>query len=204
MFGRLICCSRGADSRESGIVKVLIVDDVQFMLISLKQLLERNGYEVATASTGSEALECLSTDFMIDVVITDLMMPEMGGLEIYRRAQMIELFNDDGMIPPPPFLLFTSLDKSNLISTWGTQLKEAQLHFAGVLFKPVEESILLPLLQQIQHQKTDVGRESAQLREILQRSLDQLEQTRSAGDGTAVVGQLQQRLKEFQTDAVTC
>ena len=185
-------------------MKVLIVDDVPFMLISLKQLLERNGYEVATASNGCEALECLSTDFTIDVVITDLMMPEMGGLEIYSRAQKIERFSDEGMIPPPPFLLLTSFDKSNLSSTWGAQLIKAQLCFADILYKPVEESILLPLLQKIKHQRTDVGRETAQLCEILQRSLDQIGQTHSAGDVTAAVQQLLQRLTEFQRESVTC
>ena len=95
------------------------------MVISLKRLLERNGYEVATALNGTEALKCPSTDFTIDVVITDFVMPEMGGLELYKRAQIMERVNDERNVLPPPFILLTSFEKANSSSAFDSEFQEA-------------------------------------------------------------------------------
>ena len=130
-------------------VKILIVDDVQFMVVSLKRLLERNGYEVATALSGTEALQRLSTDFTIEVVITDFVMPGMSGLELYQRAQIIERVNDEGNVPPPPFVLLTSFEKANSSSAFDSEFQEARRCFVEILHKPVEEAELLPLLENL-------------------------------------------------------
>jgi DNA-binding NtrC family response regulator len=66
------------------IVKALVVDDQKTMLVMVEQLLRRAGYMVTTAGGGAEALVLLERD-CFDVVITDLMMPEMNGLEFFRE-----------------------------------------------------------------------------------------------------------------------
>ena len=71
------------------IQKILLVDDEEFILTSTKRLLEKIGYSCETASSGKEALELLQTqDF--DLVISDINMPEMSGLELMEKAK--ELF----------------------------------------------------------------------------------------------------------------
>lgn len=68
--------------------KVLIVDDDQIFLQSLQQGLQKytGQFEVLTASNGEEALAVLKRD-RISVLITDLEMPEMDGLELLAHMR---------------------------------------------------------------------------------------------------------------------
>ena len=68
--------------------RVLVVDDAWSVRRSMQQLLEDAGYDVATAADGFEALERLRTK-VPDVVLTDLEMPNLNGLELTRRMQEI-------------------------------------------------------------------------------------------------------------------
>lgn len=60
---------------------ILIVDDDAGIRESMNDFLERAGYKTSTASSAEEALELLKTN-IINVVITDIMMPGMSGLEL--------------------------------------------------------------------------------------------------------------------------
>ena len=61
--------------------KILIVDDEPHVLLILKQFLERAGYSVSTALNGEQALARIAEQ-MPHVLITDVQMPKMGGLEL--------------------------------------------------------------------------------------------------------------------------
>jgi DNA-binding NtrC family response regulator len=70
--------------------KILVVDDEDVIRDVCCQILEDEGYEVETASSGVEALRLVS-DEPFDAVITDIMMPDMSGLEfleIIKRTSM--------------------------------------------------------------------------------------------------------------------
>ncbi len=64
--------------------KVLIVEDNEIQLLHCKEELEKEGYDVALARTGEEALESIQ-DSPCDLVILDLRMPGMGGLEVLGK-----------------------------------------------------------------------------------------------------------------------
>ena len=64
--------------------RVLIVDDEPHVLMLLKQFLERAGYQVDTAMNGEQGLSRI-TQQMPDIVVTDVQMPKMGGLEFCER-----------------------------------------------------------------------------------------------------------------------
>jgi DNA-binding NtrC family response regulator len=70
--------------------KVLIVDDEQVLLFVLRTSLTRSGwYEVETASSGRDALDkarCTS----YDLLLTDLKMPGMGGIELTRAMKELD------------------------------------------------------------------------------------------------------------------
>jgi chemosensory pili system protein ChpA (sensor histidine kinase/response regulator) len=68
--------------------RVLVVDDAWSVRRSMQQLLEDAGYDVATAADGFEALERLRVKVPA-VVLTDLEMPNLNGLELTRRMQDI-------------------------------------------------------------------------------------------------------------------
>src|SRR6185295_16114142 len=66
--------------------RVLIVDDDRKILDLLVDLLELEGYEVATATDGAQAIE-LALTFHPDLIISDVVMPVVGGLELCRRLK---------------------------------------------------------------------------------------------------------------------
>jgi two-component system, NtrC family, response regulator AtoC len=61
--------------------RVLVVDDEENLRVVLRTLLRRHGYEVETAASGDEALGMVDS-FGPDVVLTDVRMPKMGGLDL--------------------------------------------------------------------------------------------------------------------------
>ena len=65
---------------------ILIVDDEEAIRTSLRSILEDEGYEVAVAANGAEALKIYGTD-PPDLMILDIWMPEMDGLETLRRVK---------------------------------------------------------------------------------------------------------------------
>jgi two-component system chemotaxis response regulator CheY len=67
---------------------VFLVDDSPTMLMSLCQTLEGAGYEVFTASDGVDALSKLKKIKKPDIIITDVNMPNMNGIEFIRHARM--------------------------------------------------------------------------------------------------------------------
>jgi DNA-binding NtrC family response regulator len=66
--------------------KVLLVDDEAKIREILKLVLEKEGYQVHTSKNGSEALSALENEYF-DVMITDLKMPKMDGLELMREIK---------------------------------------------------------------------------------------------------------------------
>jgi DNA-binding NtrC family response regulator len=65
---------------------ILIVDDEPLVRRSLSELLTLSGYTVSTASNGKEALNLLK-DYTADIVIADIKMPEMGGLQLLKHIK---------------------------------------------------------------------------------------------------------------------
>lgn len=66
--------------------KILLVDDEPNMRLGLKDNLEFEGYEVVTAVDGKDGLQKLQQDHF-SLVLLDVMMPNMNGLEVCRRAR---------------------------------------------------------------------------------------------------------------------
>jgi len=66
--------------------KVLVVDDEEPILELLKYNLEKNGYEVKTALDGAKAVD-IAKKFIPDLVLLDIMMPKMDGVETCRQLR---------------------------------------------------------------------------------------------------------------------
>ena len=66
---------------------VLVVDDDADIREGLELLLGRHGYKVLTAGDGNEALERLRTNGAPGLILLDLMMPNMNGMEFERRLE---------------------------------------------------------------------------------------------------------------------
>lgn len=66
--------------------KILVVDDEPHIVRLVQVNLEKAGYDVTTASNGREALEAVA-EVQPDLVVLDVMMPEMDGLEALKRLK---------------------------------------------------------------------------------------------------------------------
>lgn len=67
--------------------KILIVDDEQDLVNTLEYNLEREGYETRSALNASDALELIERDPDFDLVLLDLMLPDMSGTEVCRKIR---------------------------------------------------------------------------------------------------------------------
>jgi CheY-like chemotaxis protein len=66
---------------------ILVVDDEYAVVEALSALLEDEGYAVATAANGEEALHALDDGLAPDLVLLDVMMPRMDGREVLRALR---------------------------------------------------------------------------------------------------------------------
>jgi CheY-like chemotaxis protein len=69
-------------------MNVLIVDDEADIRDTLKELFEDEGYDVATAANGAEALRLLAGPTLPSVIVLDLIMPVLTGNEVFARMQL--------------------------------------------------------------------------------------------------------------------
>ena len=107
--------------------RVLVVDDELNMRLVLKTMLKKEGYEVSTAANGLEALKILEAE-KIDVVATDLKMPQLDGMKLLDR-----IIRDD------PYLPVIILTAYGTVSTAVDALKKGAFDY---ITKPFEQDEL--------------------------------------------------------------
>lgn len=88
--------------------KVLVVDDESFIINLLKNGLTENGYEVITAQNGFDAILAVEEQ-QPDVVITDIMMPRLTGLEFLKALK-----NNPATANVPVFLI-SAMDQADMV-----------------------------------------------------------------------------------------
>jgi two-component system response regulator PilR (NtrC family) len=69
--------------------RLLVVDDERSMRELLSIVLRRDGYDVLVAESGKAALDVLKRE-RVDILITDIRMPEMSGVDVLREAKLID------------------------------------------------------------------------------------------------------------------
>ena len=73
--------------------RILVVDDDEMVLMALDELLKPEGYDVHTVGSGSEALRKLEEN-AYDLIMTDVIMPEMDGFELCKRIREKEKYRE--------------------------------------------------------------------------------------------------------------
>jgi two-component system, chemotaxis family, chemotaxis protein CheY len=115
--------------------RVLIVDDAAFMRISLRNILEKNGFEViGEASNGLEAVDKYKT-LKPDIVTMDITMPDMDGVEALTEIRKLD-----------------SSAKIVMISALGQESwvrKAVMLGARGFVVKPYKEDYVVATLNKI-------------------------------------------------------
>ena len=114
---------------------ILVVDDSSVMLMSLKETLELAGFQVQTAADGLLALQALQGGLRPDLVITDINMPNMDGLELIKNARTILRFT--------PILALTTESQA------AKRDEAKRLGATGWLVKPVAGADLVRVVRQV-------------------------------------------------------
>lgn len=116
--------------------KIVVVDDDEHILRSLAQYLELEEFSVRTASGGAEALALVEAD-KPDLVVLDVMMPEMDGFEVLenlRRKPETEKL---------PVIMLTARDQH------GDVLKGYQMGVSSYMVKPFNLDELVEVINQV-------------------------------------------------------
>jgi CheY-like chemotaxis protein len=132
-------------------MKILVVDDVGYTRHFHARLLQKFGHDVLSAEDGTHALRILERDLSIDVVLTDLMMREMDGVELYKASLRISRMVDGGQAPSPAFILMTALRPGGTSQQKDIEkLRMAkEIGFLDVLYKPIDAEHLKQTLDNL-------------------------------------------------------
>ncbi len=126
-------------------MRVLIIDDHALFRVGLQGLLEQRGIEVADAvASGIEGLQ-RAAELRPDIVLLDLRMPDMGGLEVLKKLRE----NVPGI---PVVMLTTSNEETDLI-------KSLRSGAQGYLLKDMEPDELVSALRDIENGKNVVAQD---------------------------------------------
>ena len=149
-------------------MRVLIVDDESLIRMDLRDIIESSGHEVVAEGTnGVEAIK-LCKEYKPDIVLMDVKMPELDGIEAARQI---------GFHHEAPVVLLTSYSQQELIN-------KARVY--GYLIKPVREEQLVPTLEMA------LGRyhSDAELREKMAELEQSLEDRKIIQKGTGILMEL--------------
>jgi two-component system chemotaxis response regulator CheY len=137
---KVVCCRADARVEFVGITmakKILVVDDSVTMVMSLKTTLTLNGYEAESAGNGREALDKLEAGLKPDMIITDINMPVMGGMDLIRSVRAM---------PGLKFIpILTLTTESELAKKTEGKLAGA----TGWLVKPVSGNDLVTVIKKV-------------------------------------------------------
>jgi len=109
---------------------ILLVEDEPMLRSVLSDYIGFSGYTVITAAGGAEALRC-AHDQAVDLVVSDVLMPDIDGLELCRR------FRAEAQLTQIPFLFMTARNVDEQLGTALAELGE------GSILKPFEPTALL-------------------------------------------------------------
>ena len=79
---------RAVQRKGADMIRILLAEDDQVMREYLARALERSGYRVTSVDRGTAAMPLLQTE-TFDLLLTDIVMPEMDGIELAQRASEI-------------------------------------------------------------------------------------------------------------------
>lgn len=117
--------------------KVLVIDDEELITKSLLKFLKNEGYEAAIAKSGKEALEKIKeTDF--DLIISDVRMPEMDGIETIKQIRLYLEKSDKKPIPEVLITGYADVDK------YETAM---DLEVTDYLYKPFDNADFLRIIK---------------------------------------------------------
>jgi two-component system, cell cycle response regulator CpdR len=84
-----LLAKRNCSEHRESMARILLAEDDTSMREYLQRALQRVGYEVSAVACGTEAMPLLETE-QFDLLLTDIVMPEMDGIELAQKASAID------------------------------------------------------------------------------------------------------------------
>ncbi|MEM7816622.1 MAG: response regulator, partial [Candidatus Aenigmatarchaeota archaeon] len=117
--------------------KILVVDDEKRIVDIIEKFLSLQGFSVIRAVGGEEALKILDTDTKIDLMILDMKMPKVNGMEVIKKTNALgKNF--------PILLLTGSIDAEKYL----VDLKKFGFDTTNILHKPIDLPELLKRIKE--------------------------------------------------------
>ena len=126
-------------------MKILVVDDDAVMLEAIEFQLKQEGYDVIIADNGESALQIIQKKEPLDLILTDLMMPGLSGLELLNLLKRYYLNKT-------PIIIISALDKTEVVLT---ALKAGANDF---IIKPINfDELLIRVKNILNHKKISLN-----------------------------------------------
>ena len=129
-------------------VKILVIDKEEIILKSIRKALAGNNelqYDIITCNTAIESLKIIRSD-TFDLVLIDLVLPGMNGIEVIRRIKNIN--------PSLAIIIMTGFSKNKINSDTESEedpLSEILKSAAGILFKPFTIQEIRNMISKVIH-----------------------------------------------------
>ena len=130
-------------SIDRGAMTILLVDDESFQRHLLREVLKRVGFQHVTEADSAQTALLKMAEESFDVVLSDVQMPGMNGLELLRQIRM-------GQTPRPRdtrFIIFTSFSNTEVLGV------AMALDVNGFLAKPIRIDVVIDKIERAVDEK---------------------------------------------------
>jgi two-component system chemotaxis response regulator CheY len=115
---------------------ILVVDDSQSLRNLVRLVLENEGFRILLAENGKDALEKMTSE-EIQLLVTDLHMPVMDGMELVRNVRKLETYRF------VPILILTTETNSQI------KIRAKELGATGWITKPFDNKKLIKVIKRV-------------------------------------------------------
>jgi len=116
--------------------KILVVDDEPRITEVLEEFLDKSGFEVMIGLNGEKAIEILNSEIKIDLIVLDMKMPKVTGLDVIKEMERVSK-------RPPTIILTGSIDAEKYLGG----LRVLGYTREDILHKPVDLFELLDMIK---------------------------------------------------------
>jgi CheY-like chemotaxis protein len=129
--------------------KILSIDDEPMVLKCLEKMLHSRGYEIVTTNNPNEGIKILQSDNSFDLLLLDVMMPEVNGFEFYKTIRKTN---------PIPTLFITAFPKSfntdsdEIVEMWEKSFSDGS---TDIIYKPLRLEDLIEKVEALIGESND-------------------------------------------------
>lgn len=166
---------------------ILVVDDISQNLQTVGAILDTTGYDMIFALSGQQALDCLKT-IQVDLILLDLMMPEMSGIELCQYLKSNPAYQEI-----PVIFLTASNDPQRTLAAF----EAGAVDYVTKPFNTLELLARVKTHLELKHAKDDLARTLEEVRHLAM--TDMLTEVANRRHWLGIANQELERSRRYQT-----